>query len=156
MLRAAVADGGSAAAPALLPSPPSRSLPGPPHEASPWESCTFPGRHGYVRIRERDGTWVASHQRNNMCARHRAGSRAPRSEPQKAGNYRCLSLSITDSLNTSGGSVEPSHPPLQLGGELLLSNNPASPTPRPRPPEITWPAPRQLQSDNKDAVMTPF
>lgn len=91
-----------------------------------------------------------------MCARHRAGSRALRSEPQKAGNYRCLSLSITDSLNTSGGSAKPSHPPLQLGGELLLSNNPASPTPCPRPPEITWPASRQLQSDNKDAVMTLF
>lgn len=70
-----------------------------------------------------------------MCARHRAGSRAPRSEPQKAGNYRCLSLSITDSLNTSGGSAEPSHPPLQLGGELLLSNNPASPAPSSK---ATW------------------
>lgn len=43
---------------------------------------------------------------------------APRSRPQRAGNYRCLSLSITDSLNTSGGSCEPSRPRLQLGGEL--------------------------------------
>lgn len=37
---------------------------------------------------------------------------------QQAGNYHCLSLSITDSLNSSGGSCEPSCPWLQLGGEL--------------------------------------
>ena len=113
---AAVVDGGSAAARAPLSFPSSLSLSGPLLEASPWERCTFPGRHGYVQIEGRDGTWVGSHQRNNMCARHSAGSRALWSKPQKARNYRCLSFSITESLNTSGGIVEPSHPPLQLGG----------------------------------------
>ena len=82
----------------------------------PWERCTFPGRHSYVQIERRDGTWAGSHQRNNMCARHSAGWRALWSKPQKARNYRCLSFSITESLNTSGGIVEPSHPLLQLGG----------------------------------------
>lgn len=93
-------------------------------EANPWESCTFPGRHGYVQIGGRKGTWVGSHQRNNMCARHRAGSRALQSKPQKARNYRCLSFSITESLNTSGGTTRPPPAPLQLGGKLSLSNNP--------------------------------
>lgn len=85
-LQAVVADGGSAAARA--PSPPliALALSGPLLEASPWESCTFPGRHGYVQIGERDGTRVGSHQHNNMCARHRAGSRALWSKPQKARN----------------------------------------------------------------------
>lgn len=147
-LQAAVADGGSAAARARSPPLVSR---GPPLEASPWESCTFPGRHGYVQIGGRDGTWVGSHQRNNMCARHRAGSRALWSKPQKARNYRCLSFSITESLNTSGGTAEPSHRPLQLGGKLLLSNNlqfrllPSCP----KPPEITWLTFWQLQCDSE-------
>ena len=91
--------------------------------SSPWERCTFPGRHSYVLTEGRDGTWVGNHQRNNMCARHRAGSRVLWSKPQKAKNYRCLSFSITQSLNTSRGTAEPSHPPLQLGGNSLLSNN---------------------------------
>lgn len=89
---------------------------GPLLEASPWECCTFPGRHSYVQTKGRDGTWVGSHQRNNMCTRHRAGSRALWSKPQKAKNYCCLSVSITESLNTSRGATQPSHPPLQLGG----------------------------------------
>lgn len=108
--------------PSLLPS--SLILSGPHSEANPWESCTFPGRHSYVQIGGRKGTWVGSHQRNNMCARHRAGSRALRSEPQKARNYCCLSFSITESLNTSGGTTRPPPRPLQLGGKLSLSNNP--------------------------------
>lgn len=103
---------------------PSLTLPGPHSEANPWESCTFPGRHGYVQIGGRKGTWVGSHQRNNMCARHRAGSRALQSKSQKARNYRCLSFSITESLNTSGGTTRPPPAPLQLGGKLSLSNNP--------------------------------
>lgn len=111
-----------AGAPSLLPS--SLILSGPHSEANPWESCTFPGRHSYVQIGGRKGTWVGSHQRNNMCARHRAGSRALRSEPQKARNYCCLSFSITESLNTSGGTTRPPPRPLQLGGKLSLSNNP--------------------------------
>lgn len=114
---------GSRSAPLPLPSPLVSHSPWAP-EANPWESCTFPGRHGYVRIGGRKGTWVGSHQRNNMCARHRAGSRAPQSKPQKARNYRCLSFSITESLNTSGGTTRPPPAPLQLGGKLSLSNNP--------------------------------
>lgn len=111
-----------AGAPSPLPS--SLTLPGPQSAANPWESCTFPGRHGYVQIGGRNGTWVGSHQRNNMCARHSAGSRALRSKPQKARNYRCLTFSITESLNTSGGTTRPPPRPLQLGWKLLLSNNP--------------------------------
>lgn len=52
------------------------------------------------------------------------GSRALQSKPQKARNYRCLSFSITESLNTSGGTTRPPPAPLQLGGKLSLSNNP--------------------------------
>lgn len=90
-LKVAVAVGGSAAVAVLpyLSSLLSLSDSCPPHEASSWESCTFPGRLCYVRIWERDGTWVGSHQHNNMCARHRAGRRGP-VEPTAAG--RELSL----------------------------------------------------------------
>lgn len=94
-------------------SPLSVTLSGPPLEANPWERCTFPGRHSYVQPEGRDGTWVGSHQRNNKCARHRAGSRVLWSKPQKAS---CLSFSITERLNTSRGTTKPSHPPPQLGG----------------------------------------
>ncbi|TNN40990.1 hypothetical protein EYF80_048854 [Liparis tanakae] len=69
----AVVDGGSPPLPPSLSLSPSPSPWAPPLEASPWERCTFPGKHGYVQIEGRDGTRVGSHQRNNMCARHGAG-----------------------------------------------------------------------------------
>lgn len=154
MLRATVADGGSAAVAALNYPPFTFSLshslcvPGPPHEASPWESCTFPGRLGYVRIWERDGTRVGSHQRNNMCARHRAGRRGP-VEPTAAGrelslpfpfNYGQLKL-LQWELWTFLSMA------LIRRRTHLLSNNLLG------PPEITWLAFGQLLSDQEDTVV---
>lgn len=120
------------------------TLSGPPAWGRPVRTLYFSWKAQLCADQKRDGTWVGSHQRNNMCARHRSWLRGPK--PQKARNYRCLSLSITQSRNT--GTFQ-STAPIRSS----LCNNVVRPLPSSRrPPEITWLTPWRPQGDSEDLV----